>query len=206
MSEQAKMLAGQLYDPTDPELDRQQRAAHVLNQAYNQSAEQPASVRAALIDELVPHHGVDPYFQGPIFFDYGRYTTIGDDFYGNTNFTVLDSCPVTIGNNVMCGHNVTLVTPMHPLRYQDRNLRTRPDGSKYDLEYAKPITIGNNCWLASNVTVIGGVTIGDGCVIGAGSVVIHDIPANSLAVGNPCRVLRPITADDALDMSRETPI
>ncbi|CAJ1226136.1 acetyltransferase [Levilactobacillus zymae] len=206
MSEQAKMLAGQLYDPTDPELDRQQRAAHVLNQAYNQSAEQPASVRAALIDELVPHHGVDPYFQGPIFFDYGRYTTIGDDFYGNTNFTVLDSCPVTIGNNVMCGPNVTLVTPMHPLRYQDRNLRTRPDGSKYDLEYAKPITIGNNCWLASNVTVIGGVTIGDGCVIGAGSVVTHDIPANSLAVGNPCRVLRPITADDALDMSRETPI
>ncbi|MDT6979890.1 sugar O-acetyltransferase [Levilactobacillus zymae] len=206
MSEQAKMLAGQLYDPTDPELDRQQRAAHVLNQAYNQAAEQPASVRAALIDELVPHHGVAPYFQGPIFFDYGRYTTLGDHFYGNTNFTVLDSCPVTIGDNVMCGPNVTLVTAMHPLRYQDRNLRTRPDGSTYDLEYAKPITIGNNCWLASNVTVIGGVTIGDGCVIGAGSVVTRDIPANSLAVGNPCRVLREITADDAVDMSRETPI
>ncbi|KRK95411.1 galactoside O-acetyltransferase [Levilactobacillus acidifarinae DSM 19394] len=200
------MLAGQLYDPTDPELNRQQRAAHVLNQAYNQSGENPASVRAALIDELVPNHGVDTYFQGPIFFDYGRYTTIGDDFYGNTNLTVLDSCPVTIGDNVMCGPNVTLVTAMHALRYQDRNLRTRPDGSKYDLEYAKPITIGNNCWLASNVTVIGGVTIGDGCVIGAGSVVTRDIPANSLAVGNPCRVLREITEDDALDMSRETPI
>lgn len=206
MSEQAKMLAGQLYDPTDPELDRQQRAAHVLNQAYNQSGEKPASVRAALIDQLIPHHGVAPYFQGPIFFDYGRYTTIGDHFYGNTNFTVLDSCPVTIGDNVMCGPNVTLVTAMHPLRYQDRNLRTRPDGTTYDLEYAKPITIGNNCWLASNVTVIGGVTIGDGCVIGAGSVVTRDIPANSLAVGNPCRVLRQITQADALDMTRQTPI
>lgn len=80
---------------------------------------------------------------------------------------------------------MTLVTPMHPLRYQERNLHPHADGSLFDIEYDKPITIGDNCWFGSNVTVIGGMTIGSGCVIGAGSVVTRDIPAHSLAVGNP---------------------
>jgi maltose O-acetyltransferase len=78
-------------------------------------------------------------------------------------------------------------------------LRTRPDGSLYDKEYGAPVTIGNNCWLATGVNVLSGVTIGDGCVIGAGSVVTHDIPANSLAVGNPCRVIRQITDEDFME-------
>lgn len=105
---------------------------------------------------------------------------------------------MTIGDNVMLGPNVTLATPLHALRYQQRNLRTRADGSQFDLEYGKPLTIEDNCWLASNVTVTGGVTIGEGSVIGAGSIVTRDIPAHSLAVGNPCRVIRPITPDDTL--------
>ncbi|MFR3812581.1 MAG: DapH/DapD/GlmU-related protein [Ruminococcus callidus] len=79
-----------------------------------------------------------------------------------------------------------------------RNLKQRPDGSYYDLEYGKPITVGNNCWFGSNVTVCGGVTIGDGCVIGAGGVVTRDIPANSLAAGSPCRVIRQITEQDSV--------
>jgi len=87
---------------------------------------------------------------------------------------------------------------MHAYLPEERNLKQRPDGSYYDLEYGKPITVGNNCWFGSNVTVCGGVTIGDGCVIGAGSVVTRDIPANSLAAGSPCRVIRQITEQDSV--------
>ena len=98
--------------------------------------------------------------------------------------------------HVMIGPNVTLATPMHPFLPEERNIRKREDGSFYNLEYAKPITIKDNCWLASNVVVCGGVTIGEGCVIGAGSVVTRDIPPYSLAAGNPCRVIRKITEKD----------
>lgn len=96
-----------------------------------------------------------------------------------------------------------LATPVHPFRYQERNIKYKEDGTAYDDEYAKPITIGSNCWLASNVVVIGGVTIGEGCVIGAGSVVTRDIPANSLAAGNPCRVIREITKKDSIKYKKE---
>ena len=92
----------------------------------------------------------------------------------------------------MIGPNVILATPMHPLLPEERNIRKREDGSFYNLEYAKPITIKDNCWLASNVVVCGGVSIGEGCVIGAGSVVNKDIPSNCVAVGNPCKVIKEI--------------
>ena len=96
------------------------------------------------------------------------------------------------------GPNVSLLTPMHPFRFQERNIYKREDGVYTDQEYAKPITIGDNCWLAGNVTVCGGVTIGSGSVIGAGSVVTRDIPSGVLAAGNPCRVIREITEEDRL--------
>ena len=133
-----------------------------------------------------------------------RYPKYGcNNFFGkfssaNFNFTCLDVCEIHIGDNVMIGPNVTLATPMHPLLPEERNIRKREDGSFYNLEYAKPITIKDNCWLASNVVVCGGVTIGEGCVIGAGSVVTRDIPSGSLAAGNPCRVIRKITENDHL--------
>ena len=90
------------------------------------------------------------------------------------------------------------MTPVHPMRYQDRNMYRREDGVMTDKEYARPIVIGDNCWLAGNVTVVGGVTIGEGCVIGAGSVVTKDIPAGMFAAGVPCKVLREITEEDKL--------
>jgi maltose O-acetyltransferase len=106
---------------------------------------------------------------------------------------------VTIGDNVLIGPNVTIATPMHPLVPEERNVREREDGSLYNLEYAKPITIEQNCWLAANVVVCGGVTIGEGSVIGAGSVVTRDIPPHSIAAGNPCRVIRQVTDDDRME-------
>lgn len=104
----------------------------------------------------------------------------------------MDVCPVTIGHDVFFGPNISLLTPMHPLDYKERNAQVDDRGQVYNLEYGKPIRIGDNCWFGGNVTVIGGVTIGNGCVIGAGSVVTHDIPDHSLAAGNPCRVIREI--------------
>lgn len=169
MTEKEKMLAGMLYDPSDSELT-----------------------------ELLPNTPNLPNLQAPIYFDYGCNTYFGKFSGTNFNFTCLDVCPVHIGDNVMIGPNVTLATPMHPLLPEERNVKKREDGSYYNLEYAKPITIENDCWLASNVTVCGGVTIGKGSVIGAGSVVTRNIPPYSLAAGNPCRVIRELTEDDRI--------
>ena len=203
MTETEKMLAGKLYDPTDPELTKQRITAHRLSQVYNSTFEDETEKRADILRQLLPHMGKGCGFQGPIQFDYGIYTTVGTGSFANFNFTVLDCCPVTIGNNVFFGPNCSLMPPMHPLLPQERIIRRREDGTLYDLEYAKPITIEDDCWIAANVVVCGGVTIGRGCVIGAGSVVTRDIPAGSLAAGNPCRVIRPISGADSVELKRE---
>lgn len=189
MTEKEKMLAGQLYDPSNQELRELRLKARKLARRYNNTDEDDTGTLRGILDELVPNRGKGTHFQAPVHFDYGCFTTFGEGCETNFNFTVLDCGPVTIGDHVLFGPNCTLATPMHPLHPQERN--------SY-LEYAKPIVIGNDCWIASNVTICGGVTIGEGCIIGAGSVVTKDIPAHSLAVGNPCRVIRPITDNDRM--------
>jgi maltose O-acetyltransferase len=202
MTEQEKMISGKIYDPSDEDLAAMRLKAHKLSQRYNSISEDD-DLRKIILDELLPQHGERLYFQGPIYFDYGVFTTFGSDCYANFNFTVLDTCPVHIGDNVFFGPNCTIATPVHPLRWQERNIKFKKNGVPYDDEYGKPITIHSNCWIASNVTIIGGVTIGEGCVIGAGSVVTRDIPPNSLAVGNPCQVIRQISEKDSLKYKTE---
>lgn len=194
-----KMLAGLPYRPDTKELSRISMKAHRLSRDYNQTADEDKEVRKAIIDELFPDHETGVYLQGPIEVDYGKFTKLGKNFYANFNLTILDTCPVTISDNVMCGPNTSLVTPLHPLLPEQRNARLQKDGKIADIEYGAPITIGDNCWLASNVTVCPGVTIGKNCVIGAGSVVTKDIPDNSLVLGVPGRVVRKITEKDRLD-------
>lgn len=196
-SELEEMLDGKLYDASDSELDAMRRKAGDLCTHFNATSRHDDATRATILDELLPDHGENLDVMGPVFFDYGCHTRIGDRVFANFNFTVLDCAPVIIGDDVLFGPNVSLLPPMHPLRWQDRNVRTREDGTAYDYEYGEPITIGSNCWFGGNVTVLGGVTIGDGCVIGAGAVVTKDIPANSVAVGNPARVIKTITDKDA---------
>ena len=198
MTEREKMLSGRIYDTSDKELQVKIQRAHDLCTLYNMTLPSDEKTRAKILEELLPHRGEGAYLQGPIFFDYGENCTIGKNFYANFNFTVLDCAPVRIGDDVYFGPNCSLVPPVHPMLARERNIRVKPDGTRYDLEYAKPITIGSNCWIATNVTIIGGVTIGDGCVIGAGSVVTRDIPPNSFAAGNPCRVIRAITEKDSV--------
>lgn len=203
MTEKEKMLAGKIYDPTDEELVSLRMKAHKLSQQYNNTFEDEAADRKKILDELLPCRGKGTYLQGPVYFDYGIFTTMGENCYANFNFTVLDTCPVSIGDNVFFGPNCTIATPVHPFRWQERNIKYKEDGTAYDDEYGKPVKIGSNCWIASNVVIAGGVNIGEGCVIGAGSVVTRDIPANSLAVGNPCRVIRSITEEDSVKYRKE---
>ena len=192
LNERMKMTAGELYNPADEELYTLRTKAHRLCMMYNQLFETDEDERYKILHELMPYSSGDIYLQGPIFFDYGINIHMGENVYANYNLTILDVCPVTIGNNVMLGTNVSLLTPLHPLKWQDRNAKIDENGNMIQLEYGKPITIGNNSWLASNVTVTAGVTIGNGCVIGAGSVVTKDIPSGVLAAGNPCKVIKAI--------------
>lgn len=200
MTEKEKMLAGRIYDPSDKELYELRKNAHKLSKAYNDTFEDEEEKRIEILNGLLPDRGEGAYLQGPVFFDYGLFTKLGKNFYANFNFTVLDVCPVIIGDNVFVGPNVSILTPKHPLMWQERNLYKNKRGVITDKEYGAPITIGNNCWIAGNVSVLAGAKIGNGCVIGAGSVVTGNIPDNYLAYGNPCRPVRPITEADRLEL------
>lgn len=198
MSEEEKIKKGILFYPEDDELVAKKTKAHNLSRDYNKLYECDKEERDRIISELVFSVGEGSFFLGPIAFHYGCHTSIGRDCFFNFNFTVQDDAEVTIGDFCQFGPNVTIVTPVHPLIAAERRAMRRADGSEKVLCYAKPVHIGNGCWFGANVVVCPGVTIGDGCVIGAGSVVTKDIPANSLAVGNPCRVLREITEKDSM--------
>ncbi len=198
VSEREKMLAGALYDPSDQELSALRRAAHRLCKEFNDTPEEEANKREEILDSLLPARGEGTELMAPVFLDYGIFTEFGTCCYANFNLTILDCCPVKIGNNVFFGPNCSLVTPLHPLLPKERNMKRREDGSFWNLEYAKPIVIGDDCWLGTGVTVCGGVTIGAGTVIGAGSVVTRDIPAGVFAAGVPCRVVRALTEADEM--------
>ena len=201
MNNVEKMLLGKIYDPNDEELVKLRSKAHKLCKKYNSLEDEDIEGRNKLLNEMGVKIGKNTYLLGPIYFDYGCYIEIGDNSFANFNLTVLDTCPVKIGNNVFIGTGVSIVTPLHPLRYEERNLYQSQKGYMTDKEYGKPITIEDNCWIASNVTICGGVNIGSGSVIGAGSVVTRSIPKNSLAFGNPCKVIRKITDKDKIDKS-----
>ena len=198
MTEKEKMLAGMIYDPMDKELGELKAKCHKLCLEYNNTTEDEVDKRQAILQDMGIVLGKGVYLQGPIYLDYGCFISIGDNSYANFNFTMLDTCRVTIGKNVLMGTGVTIVTALHPMRYQERNIHISDKGYLTDDEYGKPITIEDNCWIASNVTICGGVTIGEGCVIGAGSVVTRSIPKNSFAAGNPCRVIREISEKDSI--------
>lgn len=198
MTEEDKIKKGILFYPEDEELVAKKTRAHNLSRDFNKLYERDRQERERIISELVGEIGDGSFFLGSIAFHYGCHTSIGKDCFFNFNFTVQDDAEVTIGDNCQFGPNVTIVTPVHPLIASERKAMQRADGSVRVLCYAKPVHIGRGSWFGANVVVCPGVTIGDGCVIGAGSVVTKDIPANSLAVGNPCRVLREITEKDSM--------
>ena len=203
MKEEEKINAGILFSPANPELKAMKLKAHRLNQDYNRLYEDETAARERILRELVGKLGAGVFIQGPVTFHYGCQTEIGDGCFINFNFTVQDDAKVTVGERCNFGPNVTIVTPMHPMIAAERRAVLGPDGKPARLCWAKPVHIGNDCWFGANVVVCPGVSVGDGCVIGAGSVVTRDIPANSFAAGNPCRVIREITEADSMKYKPE---
>ncbi len=177
-----KMMSGDLYDATNNTtlldlLTQTQEMCHDYNQLRpSQSAE-----RDALMRRILGKTGERFKIISPFFCDYGFNIEVGENFFANTNLVILDEARVTFGDNVFIAPNCAFYTAGHPLDVAQRNA---------GLEYSLPIRVGNNVWIGGNVCVMPGVTIGDNTVIGAGSVVVHDIPAGVLAAGNPCHVIR----------------
>jgi maltose O-acetyltransferase len=182
-----RMLAGDWYISDDPDNWAQaQRAVRLQTNYTNAYADDPDAARPILA-ELLGHLGDHAHIKPPLYVDYGTYLSVGARTFVNYNLTALDVAPIVIGTDCQIGPNVQLLTPIHPMAARPRRDR---------LEAARPITIGDNVWLGGGVIVCAGVTIGDNCVIGAGAVVTRDIPADSLAVGSPARVIRKLPADD----------
>ncbi|WP_413495158.1 sugar O-acetyltransferase [Shewanella baltica] len=180
-TEKQKMLAGQPYKAWDDELLAERMRAKSVCHQFNLAEPTQLDARMDHLRGLldIQHCGhIEPNF----FCDYGYNIHIGKQFYANHNLTILDVCSVSIGDNVMFGPHVMISTATHPI----------DPIARQTTEYGAPIQIGNNVWLGGNVCVLPGVTIGDNCVIGAGSVVNKSIPANCVAAGNPCKVIKPI--------------
>lgn len=190
---------GQLFSPAEEWRVKIKKKAHALNQKFNALTEDQPEERKEVLKELLGELNEGVSFNGPIRFHYGIHTKIGKNTFFNFNFTCQDDAAVTIGECCDFGPNVTIATPLHPMLSDERRRLMCPDGTAKKLCWAKPVVIGDGCWICANVTILPGVTIGENCVIGAGSVVTRSIPANSFAAGNPCRVIRTLTEDDTME-------
>lgn len=181
MTEKEKMLSGQIYNACDPELLIELNQCKDKLQEYNNLRPSDLKSKLQLLQTILGSCDENVFINQPFYCDYGKHIRVGKRFFANFHFTVLDEAFVTIGDDAFIGPNVSIYTACHSTNPTERNTRQ---------EWAKPVSIGNNCWIGGSVTILPGVTIGDNCTIGAGSVVTHDIPSNSIAVGNPCRVIK----------------
>lgn len=187
MTEKEKSYAELLYQPGDPELAAERDETVKKLTAYNRMDPLDRSGRQAAVRQLLGGTGENCVVEQPFFCTYGTNTTVGDNFFMNVNGKLMDSGKITIGSNVFIAPNVCIITEEHAM-----DPKQRAEG----LEYTHPVHIGDNVWICTGALVLPGVTIGENSVIGAGSVVTKDIPPNSLAVGNPCRVIRELGKDE----------
>ena len=192
MTEKEKMIAGKVYNCFDEELSTALRKAKQLCHKYNDIFFEDETAAKKIIDELLQAEHNDGYcvFTPSFWCDYGFNIKVGKNFYSNHNLVILDCAEVRFGDNVFIGPNCGFYTAIHPIDAEQR---------KMEIEWAKPIKVGNDVWFGGSVTVLPGVTIGDNVVIGAGSVVVKDIPSGVVAVGNPCKPIRKITEADKLN-------
>jgi len=189
VTEREKCDAGLIYDTAFPGREEDHIRCADLCWEYNRTRPSDMARREELLRQLFGKLGADPYVEPNIFCGFGYNVEAGDRFFMNNDCVIVDPGKVIFGDDVKIGPQCGFYTAIHPLDAEQR---------KANLEAAYPIVIGNNVWLGGGVKVLPGVTIGDNAVIGAGSVVSRDIPANTLAVGNPCRVIRELTEADAL--------
>lgn len=182
MTEKEKMLLGEIYNANyDETLIKERTVTQDLCYEYNNLKPSELEKRTELLKGIIGKTKDNFLIEQPFVCDYGYNIEIGENFYSNHNLTILDPGKIIFGDNVFIGPNCGFYTAGHPIDVELRNK---------GLEYAKPITVGNNVWFGGNVVVLPGVTIGDNVVIGAGSIVVNDIPSNVVAVGNPCQVIK----------------
>lgn len=186
-TEKEKMLQEDLYVASDLELREDAKRSRQLTRIFNDTTEEQIEYRSNLLKKLFKQTGENIYMEPPFRCDYGSNISIGNNFYANFDCIFLDVAEIIIGQNVLFGPKVNLLTPGHPVDAVIRNS---------GLEFGRKIVIGDNVWIGGSVVVNPGVTIGDNTIIGSGSVVTKDIPANVIAAGNPCRVIRTITDED----------
>ena len=188
MTEKEKMLKQMLYDANyDDTLGAERIKAKDLCYDFNMCRPSESEKQKEILKQLLGKVKENFMITQPFWCDYGYNIELGENFYSNHNLVILDPAKVTFGDNVFVAPNCGFYTAGHPIDHERRN---------QGLEYAYPITVGNNVWIGAGVQVMPGVTIGDNVVIGGGSVVVKDIPSNSVAVGNPCKVIRKITDED----------
>lgn len=185
-TEKEKMLSGELYDCGDPALLRRWHEAKRLQKEYNQTASTDREQLKRLLDDLLGSQGENVWISAPFFVDYGENIHIGKDVEINMNCVFLDCNTITIGDYSGIGPGVHIYTVTHPVNARER----MGENSSFWKSYTAPVVLGNHVWIGGGTIILPGVTIGDCTTIGAGSVVTHSIPANSLAVGNPCKVIR----------------
>lgn len=187
-TEKEKMLAGKLYDALDKQLSDERLRTRLLIKELNDTREDQVEERNRILKELIPDAGQGLWLQPPFYCDYGSNMKIGENVFFNFNCVVLDVAQVSIGSRTLFGPSVQIYTATHPMDHKER---------ASGLEYAKQIVIGQDVWIGGSAIICPGVTIGDRSVIGAGSVVTKDIPADVFAAGNPCKVIRPLIAQEA---------
>lgn len=180
-SEKEKMLSGELYNALDPQLSEERVKARLLLKELNDSREDELEKRETILKQLLPNSGSGLWLQPPFYCDYGTNILLGEKVFFNFNCVLLDVATITIGSRTLVGPNVQMYAATHPVDYKER---------ASGLEYGKPIVIGEDVWIGGSTVICPGVSIGDRSVIGAGSVVTKDIPADVIAAGNPCRVTR----------------
>lgn len=188
-TEKEKMISGKPYRAFDEELTKERNHARKLVFDINSLRPDEIEKRNEILKRLLGSTGNKYCIEPPFRCDYGYNIGIGENFYSNYNLIILDCASVQIGENVLIGPNVSIYTAGHPLHYEMRN---------QDYEYAFPVSIGNNVWIGGNAVINPGINIGDNSVIGSGSVITKDIPANVIAAGNPCYILREINEEDKL--------
>ncbi|MCP4628741.1 MAG: sugar O-acetyltransferase [bacterium] len=181
VTEREKMLAGEMYDAADLQLIEERRRARDLCKNLNESHDGEQALRESIIRELFGEAGDAIWIEPPFYCDYGSNIALGSKVFFNFNCVILDPAPVTIGSNVMFGPAVQICTATHPMSASER---------RTGREFALPVAIGSDVWIGSEAIICPGIRVGSQSVIGAGSVVTRDIPANVFAAGNPCRIIR----------------
>lgn len=183
LSEREKMLAGELYSSTDTELRALMAKAQKRLRRLNTTPNERSKARFEILKSILASVGAGTQIKSPFSCDYGKHIRIGRNGFVNYGCVFLDCNVIRIGEDAQIGPGVHIYTALHPLD---------PASRRKGLEAARPVNIGDNVWLGGRSVICPGISIGDNAVIGAGSVVVKDIPANCVAVGNPCRVIRPL--------------